>query len=231
MATYTITINMTDDTVRELQNLDFSLYGFKAVKASGNAASPLVWFATEGYSRRTTVEWKTAFQAYSSSSEIVPMGTVTARAVYGIDLGQTFIIESELGVGRVEREGTATAITISNKVRKRFTCGISQETDGAFAQVCAAPVIPGLRDIFIPVEKVLLFFATERYNPGTVITRAFGPGLLVDMTGAPNNRREVSFSVQERWTFSGTFAQPVRSRTDIVPLLVESSTIPVELPT
>lgn len=223
MATYRIIINMSDETVRELDELGFSLYAFKAVQATGSAARPLVWFVSETYSAETRVEWETVFQAYSSFSEIVPKGSVTARANYGIDLGQTFIIDSEQGVGRVEQEGTETAITISNDVTRRFTCGISQETNGVFAQVCAAPIISGATNTFVPVEKVLLLFATESYDTGTVIIRSFGPGVLVNMTGAPGNTRTVSYSVKDRWTFSGTFAQPVSSRTDIVPLLVESS--------
>lgn len=220
MATYSITINMSDETVRELGELGFSLYAFKAVQASGSAGKPLVWFVSETYSSSTTLEWEVDYQAYSSFSEIVPKGKVTARANYNINPGETFLIDNPQGVGRVVAEGTPGAITIYNDVERRFTCGISQETGGTFAQICAAPIVNGATNTFIPIEKVLLLFATEEYNTGTVIVQSFGPGVMVDLTGVTS--RTVEYSIPKRWTWQGTWAQAVSSRTDIVPLLVES---------
>jgi hypothetical protein len=222
MATYSINIKMSDETVREMSELGFSLYAFKAVQASGSAGKPLVWFVSDTYSSSTKLEWQVDYQAYSSFSEIVPKGHITAKANYDIDLGQTFIIDNLQGVGNVVAEGSRNAITIYNDVNRRFTCGISQETGGTFSQICAAPIVNGSTNTFIPIEKVLLLFATEQYNTGTVIIQSFGPGVMVDLTGATS--RTVEYSIAKRWTWSGTWAQAVNSRTDIVPLLVESGT-------
>jgi hypothetical protein len=75
---YLVNISMSVDTVQELLQNNFYLYGFKAVQSAIGGGSPLVWFKTETYSTQTAVGWEEQYQAYTSNSNIITNGPVTA---------------------------------------------------------------------------------------------------------------------------------------------------------
>ncbi|HEX6038080.1 hypothetical protein [Longimicrobium sp.] len=181
-----------------------------------------MWFRTDSFSQATQVNWRVDYQAYSSRSEIIPNGQIVASAAYPADLGNTFTIESPRGTGSVTQAGDARAITIHNNVETRFSCGISQKNDAGYAPICALPIFNGFDDVFVPVEKVLLMFATDEVNTGTVILKAYSPAVLVDLTGVTT--RTVNYSIDKKWSWGGApWAHAVAGGEDLVPLLIESS--------
>jgi hypothetical protein len=222
MANYNLTIRMDDDTIAQLESMGMQLYAFKAVKATGNAGRPLVWFSTDTFSQSTQVNWREEYQAYSSRSEIIPNGQIVASAAYAADLGQTFSITGTRGTGEVTQSGDPRAITIRSAVATRFSCGISQKNDTGYAPICALPIFNGFADVFVPIEKVLVMFASDQVNTGTVITRAYSPAVLVDLTGVTT--RTVDYTIDGGWSWGGaTWGKGVAANTDLVPLLIESS--------
>lgn len=223
MATnYAVHIKMSDDTVNKLQDGGYSLYGFKAVQTSLKGGAPLVWFQTQKFSLTTDVKWQSQFQAYTSRSEIKPNVRIDSSASYDADLGQTLQVTGTGGTGVVVQGGTPGAITIANMTQPPtdFTCGISQQRGaGEMSQLCAFPLYGTGTDVMAPVEKVLLMFATQQVDTGTVIYKAYSQGILIDLTGT--TEREVSYDITQGWSWSGAaWAQKIQVNADLSPLLL-----------
>jgi len=225
MATnYQVNISMSVDSANALRNGNYYMYGFKAVAASQGGGAPLVWFQSQTYSTSTNVEWETQYQAYTSSSAIIPNGQITASFSDDIDLNQTLQVTSDTGTGTVVASGTQSAISILNQTSSPFTCGISEVYEGQANAMCAFPLYGNGMDVIAPIEKVLLTFATKQVNTGTVIEKAYSQGFLIDLTGAPSNTRDVFFDINQGWSCGGcTWAEQVPPNANLSPLLIESS--------
>jgi hypothetical protein len=220
---YEIDITMSSDTVKQLHDDGYVLYGFKAVQAAaGGGARPLVWFSLPSphYSALTQIIWSVQYQAYTSISSIIPKGRVEASFSTDIDLDQTLNVTAT-GEGDVTDGGAKQAISIFNTQSTPFTCGISQRAaDGKTNPMCAFPLHGGGLDIIAPIEKVLLMFSTLPVNTGTVIEQAYGPGVLVDLTSL--NLRAVAYDIDQGWSWGGfSWAQSLPANADLVPLLIE----------
>lgn len=220
MANFEVQISMDAATVEALQNGNFSLYGFKAVQTNQGGGAPLVWFKSQNISLTTQVAWQTQYQAYVSNSAIIPNGTITASNEVDIDLGQTWQVQ-QTGDGPVVDGGPARAISILNESSRPWTTGISQVVDGAANPLCAFPLYGHSLDVIAPIEKVLLTFATEQVNTGTVIFQSFSQSILIDLTSA--NQRNVTFNINNGWSWGGfNWGRTVPASTDLVPFLIES---------
>ena len=223
MATYQVDIDMEVSTVETLRNQGFLLYGFKAVRAPLGGGAPVTWFKSETYSTNTDVTWETKFEAYTSNSAIIPNGRIEASNHVGIDLEQTFKVTGSGGTGSVVGGGTRSAISILNETSKQFTCGISQVRGGVASPMCAFPIYGNHLDVIAPIEKVLLLFSTRPVNTGTVIEQSYGPAIFIDLTGAPDNRRQVSYDLNGGWSWDGgVWAKKIRPSESLVPLLIEN---------
>ncbi|MXS85907.1 hypothetical protein ABO04_08305 [Nitrosomonas sp. HPC101] len=213
---------MNEETVRGLEKGGFFLYAFKGVQSTQKGGAPTVWFKTETFSASTEITWTEQYQAYSSTSELVPNGQIKASAAYDVMLGQTFNITSDKGIGEVVQDGTSGAISILNQTQTQFTSGISQKVEGKDSPLCAFPQYGNNLNIMAPIQKVLLMFATNTLNTGTVIYKAYSPGGLFDLTGETS--REVSYDINKGWSWGGsTWGQIIPANADLVPLLIESS--------
>jgi hypothetical protein len=223
MAQFTINIEMDQNTVESLSDAGFYLYAFKAVKSSIKRGAPLVWFKTKEYSKETAVTWEVKFSAFTSKVTDLKDGTkITASAPYPIDLGGLFTVTSETGTGDVTTDGSPGGISIRNKTEKQFTCGISQVSSSGTNQLCALPLFGGNLDLFVPIEQVLLTFATNEVNTGTVIYQAYAPSLMVDLTGETS--RTVTYDLNKNWKDNTAgWARKIPVNDDLVPLLIQSS--------
>ncbi len=225
MDKYTISIDMDQDTVEQLVENGFSLYAFKAVGTSASSGRPTVWVKTQTFSLSTKVTWQEQFAAYTSLTTKLDDGTqIDAAASYDINLGSTLNVNSPSGVGSVATTGTAGAIDIHNLIDTRFTCGISQTSSAGTNILCALPLFGGHVDVIEPIEKVLLTFATDAVNTGTVIYQSFAPALMVDMTGAPGNARSVKYNIDKNWVANtDPWATQYPASTDLAPLLINQN--------
>lgn len=218
---YEIDIALSSDTVDKLKNGGFALYAFKAVKSTVGGGAPLVWFKTTSFLTTTQVAWQEQYQAYISTDEIIANGKITASANCDINLGQSAYVSTNGNMTPVST-GTEGAVSILNQGSNPWTTGISQFNNGKPSPLCAIPLYGTMLDVIVPIEKVLMMFASNTVNTGTVIYKAYSSGLMVDLTANPT--RQVAFDINNGWSWSGggTWASKVQANDDLVPLLVTS---------
>jgi hypothetical protein len=139
---YVIDIMMSGPTVRKMKEAGFALYGFKAVKTANGGAAPVVWFQTlaQVLMQTTTVSWTEQYQAYVSTSQIIPNGSITASSAIDIGLGETAGVD-QYGNLTIDEQGTASAISLNNEASAPWTSGISQLTgNGTPSPMVALPL-------------------------------------------------------------------------------------------
>lgn len=219
---YGIKIAMSQATVAALSAGNYSLYGFKAVQTSVGGGAPLVWFQSNSFGLVTTVDWDVQYEAYTSRSQIVPNGLITGLSSYEIDLGQQLSIDTPQGTGSVGAGNTPLGIEIHNETTTPVTCGISEVVGGTAEPLCAFPLYGKGLDAIVPIQKVMLTFATKQVNTGTVIEKAYSESLLVDLTSA--NQRAVSYDINTGWEWGGyAWAQTIMANSKVGPLLIEDN--------
>ncbi|MET0274550.1 MAG: hypothetical protein ABW360_16305 [Phenylobacterium sp.] len=215
---FEIDISMTSATVDGLKNSGFALYAFKAVKSTVSGGAPLVWFRTTQLLTSVSVTWQEQYQAYISADEIIANGKIRASTACDIDLGQTAKVSAN-GNMIPDPNGTAGAVSIYNEGTTQWTTGISQFSNGQPSPLCAIPLYGQNLDVVVPISKVLLMFASNTVNTGTVLYKAYSPGLMVDLTAAPT--RAVSYDLNGGWDWTGgTWATRVKANDNLVPLLI-----------
>ncbi|MFF2545158.1 hypothetical protein ACFVUY_21655 [Kitasatospora sp. NPDC058063] len=215
---YTVTITMSQQTVDYLERDGYLLYGFKAGNGSPWVGSkPLVWFSTDKYALTTTIGWDQKYQAYTSQDEIVVDGKITTSNSYDITLGQRLDVTGKSGDGEVKDDPELKGkIGISNTTTNEFTCGIAQRNNRTsnFNPIAAFDLLGGNLDTFAPVEKVLLLFALNPVDTGTVKEQSFAPALLIDISGV--SEREVEYDINNGWSCGGnTWCTPYKAEDDI----------------
>lgn len=218
---YEIDIALSSGTVDKLKNGGFALYAFKAVKSAVAGGAPLVWFRTTSFLTNVAVTWEEQYQAYISTDEIIANGKITASTACDIDLGQTAVV-TDNGNMSPSSSGTDSAVSIQNAGSNQWTTGISQVTSGSAKPMCAIPLYGNMLDVIVPIEKVLLMFASNTFNTGTVIYKAYSSGMLVDLTASQT--RAVSFDINKGWdSGGGTWGRQIQANADLVPLLITSN--------
>jgi hypothetical protein len=224
MATqYTLNIAMDDATVNSLAGENFSLYAFKAVQTNIGGGQPVVWFKTKEFSLSTVVTWSLDFGAYTSKTQIIANANIVASASYPINLGQILEVQQPTGTGAVKQDGTDDAISIYNKTNTPFTCGISVKAGNSSNAICAFPLHGESTNVIVPIEKVLVMFASDEVNTGTVIEKAFTSSFLVDMTGATDNTRQIKYDINASWNAGGAgWANKQKPNVQLAPLLILS---------
>lgn len=216
--TYQVVINLSPATVQDLNNGNYSLYGFKAVQASGGGGAPLVWMQTQNYANNNAIMWEEQYQAYVSNSQIVPNAMVVPMFSEAILPGQTLQVQQG-GFGTVVQGGPSSGISILNQSSMQYACGLSQAVGNSPSPCCAFPLYGNMMSVIAPLNKVLFMFSTIPVQVGTVIFQALSPAILIDLTGA--NERNVSYDINNGWSWGGaSWAENVPSNSDLVPLLI-----------
>jgi hypothetical protein len=225
--TYDVQINMDDNTVNKLGSGGYRLYGFKAVRTETQGGAPVVWFQTDTFSTDTNVSWVTYYQAYVSLNPDIQNGVVIkASNSVDVTLGDIFNVRTAKGTGDVTQDGPRGTISVNNLTEIEFACGISQKSslNQKPQPICAFPLYGNGLDVMAPIEKVLLMFSTKPVNTGTVIEQSYSSSIMIDLTGAPDNQREVSFDINKGWSWGGyNWAQKYPANSNLIPLLIDSS--------
>ena len=229
MATsYQIQITMTQETIAQLKKSGFNLYAFKAVQNGNKDAAPLVWFKTQrdDLLTNTTINWSEQYQAFISNSQIISGGVVDGSNAADINLGQTANVDKDGNLDAVNK-GNALAISLNNPTQTPYQAsGISELVNYKLSPMIALPLHGGTLEEFIPIEKVLLMFATPSVNTGTVIYQTYSEGVLVDLTtaqGTPKTRA-IKYVVDKGWDWGlENWGQSVAADEDLVPILINPS--------
>ncbi len=213
---------MSSSTVATLKEQGYSLYGFKAVQASGGGA-PLVWFKydQDKLLQNTNVEWTESFSAYNSTSQIISGGQIRSNNVIDANLDDLITIDLAGNLSHSKR-GVKRAISFLNDAAQQFTVGISQLVNGKTNELCAFPILGSQASrVITPITKIALIFSTDTIKTGTVITKAMSSGALIDLTGVGS--REVTFDVKEGWgPKEGSWLTTFEAFTNMSRLLIES---------
>ncbi|XXY45565.1 hypothetical protein WME91_36740 [Sorangium sp. So ce269] len=214
-----VIVSMSAETASALAASASSLYAFKAVGAEDAAGVPLVWLQSKTYSLTTTLSWETLSRAYTATRTILPSARVDATASYDIAPGQVLYVQQPTGTGVVLLGGPAGAISIQNDTSTPFTCGLAQRLGDTAAPIVSSPLYGNTRQVFYPMETVLLVFAAASLRPGDPATTSPGPGVLVDLDQA--STRRLTFEINAGWSWgSEPWATPVPVGADIVSLLL-----------
>jgi len=216
---YSAQITMSAETVTQLQENGYQLYGFKGFDGPPNGV-PVVWFSTNVFSENTTISWTEQYAAYTSlQTNLAPGTQVVASSSSEITLGQLDTIGIG-GVGTVSNDGSAGEIAVLNKTTTQFTCGLSvmNLTTGSANPICALPLFGLALDNFAPIELVYFMFATDAVNTGVVIEQAFAPGIQVDMSGGITSAA-LEFDINTGWSGPG-YTTNYPADQNLLPVLV-----------
>jgi hypothetical protein len=225
MTLYQVTVTMAPATVTALVDSGCSLYVLRAVESADLAGRPLLWMSA-GYSVNTYVTWQDNYDGVTSPDMISAGQRVAAGFSAALDIGQLLGVQAG-GIGYVSSAGQPGALSILNTTSTYFTCGIGAGTGTAAAPFCAFPLYGNNIQVVVPLQKILLVFASQVIPPGTVIDNTYvkaltssGPGVLIDLTSA--SQRALSYDVNGGWTWGGyAWAQMVPADSNLVPLLIE----------
>lgn len=223
MATpYEIDITMAQATVDKLTDNGYQLFAFKGVQSNAGGGQPVIWFTSTDFGKSTKVKWSEQYQGYTTRSAIVSRGSITGANAYNMNLNQTLDVNDKSGTGVVVNGGSLHAISIENRSGVPFTSGISQTlSTGDTNPLCAFPLFGTSTLQIAPIEKVLLMFATNSLNTGTVIFNAFTIGVLIDLTSS--NQRQVSYDIDSGWDYGNNgWGQDVTNNAFLAPLLIDT---------
>jgi hypothetical protein len=225
MSEYTVNIEMKENTVNELIDGNFQLYAFRAVKGP-TGGKPVVWFTTGDILQSTEISWETDYGAFISIKGNTPgknglqisnNAEISSRTDKPIELGQKMVVSEKGKVDVVE--GTPDTISIYNNHDRDYTCGISEKKDDKFNPLCAFPLARTITDLITPISKIALMFATQTVKTATVVEKAIGPGILLDLTAEPS--RDISYSLDTKWKADNKGPKTVFNSDDpLNPLLI-----------
>lgn len=225
MATFSTTVNIDPADVAGLKQQGYSLYAFKAVKASG-AGEPTVWFKLDKEKLLTTnqITWTEEFQGYNSTSQVGPNVVINASNTIDTDLGDLITIEKDSGNLSNSTDGLSGAVSFLNQDTQQFTVGINQKVGSESNILCAFPILgSGSARVITPITKIALIFSTAQIVTETVITKAMSSGALIDLTGTTS--RSVGFSLTDGWSAPSqpSWLSTFNAFTSMSSLLIESS--------
>lgn len=218
---YRIVLMTSAQTVDALASMGFALLVCKGVTATARNAVPLVWRRHEVRTTISAIGWAEQYHAYSSTSLLVDRATVAAGPAAAVARGDTYTIDDAHGKATVSSGGLAAAFILRNHSKVNFTAGLAQsQAVHEPGLICALSLYSQCSEVVTPNNRVLLMFSPRSLAPGTVITRAAGAAVLVDM--GDEAMRELRFDLTEGWRWDGgAWAQRVPDGADLVPLLVQ----------
>jgi hypothetical protein len=221
MAGYSVQINYNQTTQQALQGT-YTLFGFKAVKSGTKGGAPVVWFADSSFlAAGVNLTWTETYQAFISTSLIIPNGQIVTSASINADLGDTVTVDASGNLSAATGGPDASGITIVNGGSTPYTCGVSQLQGGSMVPLCGFPLHGNQADDIEPIEKVLLFFGTTPLNTGTVIETTASQGVMIDLITANKQNVSVTYDIDKGWDAkNANWATLISAATTIGPLLI-----------
>lgn len=226
MATqYTINLTIPPATVQQLIANNFSLCGFKVVQSASPNGAPLVWFATQNYLERNTLTWTEQYGAYLAEDTTLAPGTqISASASSPIDF-QEQVEATDAGLG-TSVKSQDSGMSIISSATKPFICGLMlQPPEGTGGNspipLCAFNLLPATVDEMYPIERVVLMFATDVSNTGTVYEQATSGAALIELTGS--SPVSVTFDLAVGGWVPAPGVTPQAPPVNLIPLVIPTS--------
>lgn len=223
MTTFKITVNIASADLDILKKDGYSLYAFKSVETSGSGGVT-VWYTLDSNDllSKNEVSWTDDYEAFNSISNIENNVQIIAGNSLSAQLGNLISISTNGNLSK-STDGFQGSISYINNASKMYTVGYIQNVKESNNITCAFNILGGNASrIIVPVNKVALIFSPASIELGTVINKAMSSGILIDLEGAENNMRDVTFKTSDGWTSNTqTWASNFISFTDLRTLLIQ----------
>jgi hypothetical protein len=229
---YKFNVTMNQNTVNSLTNA-YTMFGMQSTKSSGESANTRAsaWMLNTTYGLTTSVGWSIGYGMYTGSHQVLSTGqNIDTNNPYTteVDLKDLLYVENESGTGVIKKgAGSPNSLEVYNSTGKMLSCGtlLNNQPPGkpaVFSPTCIFDLHGHTADTMQPIQKVLFFFATEKYNQGAVIESAQTDALLVDFTNSQT--RTVQYDIDAGWSeFNPDTDQLVPAFADLTTVLITVS--------
>lgn len=208
MTNYAFNVQMDQKTIDGLLHT-YTMFGMQStvssVETDNTKAS--AWMLNTTFGKTTTVSWSIGYGMYTGIHQELSTGQdINTNNPYTekVDLKDVLYVDSDAGTGVIKKgQGVASSLEVYNSTATVFSCGALMNNQPSsqppvFSPTCIFDLHGHQSVVMQPVEKVLFFFATEKYNQGAVIESASTDALLVDFTDTQT--RTVTYDIDAGWT-------------------------------
>jgi hypothetical protein len=200
--TYQISINLNDETLSALKEGSWQLQAFKGVKSTSTQLYPTVWFNVTDFSTNVVLSWQEQYGGYVNNQTLSHGITVDVSSQQPMNFGDLMTLNTD-GSTQVSTRGLSGAVSIYNTIDKLWHCGVTQSMNGEEpTPICAFPLYGNTTNIMAPYEKVILVFAQNPIDTGTVVKEAISASLSITLSGTTPGI-SVSFDINKSWDTKG----------------------------
>lgn len=221
---YSLIINLSQDTVMELNKGSYTLCCFLACQSpNANLGKPLCWGVTKTFLNSVRISWQDSLCGYISTSSITenasiyipqpltmfqPAAVTSKNAVdavtastYQIQLHQRMLIQN-YGAISIDQNNSYNTVLIQNNTSTPYSSGIGilDNLDNKYYGICALNLFGNNNIQIAPVNKAFLMFSSKDVQHNTVISVSESAGMLIDFNGSIDNTRTVSYDINCGWS-------------------------------
>ena len=195
MSVYTTIIEIPSEDLVKLKKTGYSLYVFKAYEAPTHVF-PTVWFKLQESDLYTTTQiyWEDKYQGFNSKQHVRYNEVINEFRSIPVDLGNLISIGGSYGDLEITTDAVEDSISFLNGDHRPYAVGVNQKVYGKFKPVCTLSYLSeNSAAIIKPIAKIGLVFANRKIETGTVITRAFSSGCIIDFEEVYSRKVKISF--------------------------------------
>lgn len=223
---YSLTIKIDHQTLKELHDHKYFLYGFRGVSTEA-IGKPIVWFAQDNFGESNHIDWISPVQAYGGLiNKKLSDGTGPSFPLSkNINFGETLIISDHNGLGYIGYEGDPDHFSITSECPiippsdQTLSCGLSSfnSISCQFTPFCVFPIEHGQTYQMKCIDLVFLAFATEQFTTSSICSKLASEGVLIDMS---SGEKSISFK-NFHWE-SSAGVEIVKPNTDFTSKLIRT---------
>jgi len=221
MSSYSVTITIDDNSIRQLYASGYQLCCLLATQVGDASTLPLLWSTTKSYMETNVVSWPTTCTVFTAAAPAGPLAAgdvVTAGWSTPMSLGQLLTVQAT-GTGTVSNDGEPGVFAVLNASTTGLLCGLA----AAGLPLCALPLPGQTGQVVNSLPKIMLFFANGQLPPlGTAIDKWPGgrtAALLVD--ASQGNNPTVGFNLNTGWNYQQQgWGTPVPFTEALAPYLI-----------
>jgi hypothetical protein len=203
MSNYSINLNLSESTLRQLRAAGKVLYAFKGINASASpGAKSTIWFKEDSLYENNNLSWEVDYDVYISATKTIDVGTkIISSTSRSMGAGGTANVDDANTIDVDRAVGKAMYYSIVNQGNKQHVCGLSHRNPrGELVPICAS-ILNGGFDVGIePIEKIYLVFSDALHQEGVVMVQSTGPGYVIDVTDDFMQGASVAFDINLGWS-------------------------------
>ncbi len=237
MATYSLTINLDQETVIELNKNRYTLCCL--LSSQSKSGFPLSWLVLNEFLNTIQIQWTDTLSAYITSSKIIDNTSIyipqpetlsnfnyssnsaKIAATYKIKLAQRMLIE-EYGKISIDNTNATPTVAIENNTSTNYTSGIGiMNSTGQYYGISAESLYGNQNIHLSPNTSIFVMFTPLEIKVNTVLKIADQKGMLINFLNTENNTRAVSYNINTGWDAkNANWASKYPAGTDLQELLI-----------